>query len=96
MTVSGSWPGEGEHTITFLAMIDGFSDLTPGATAIINKCELRTSSGITLDRCRVKTPLNFKSSISIEKSTNGEDADTGTGPVLATRRRSDLDIRRHQ
>ncbi len=70
------------QTFTFRAVVDEFADLTPGADSITNEGELRVN-GETIDKFQVTVPLDFAAGINVEKFTNGEDADSQTGPKIA-------------
>jgi uncharacterized repeat protein (TIGR01451 family) len=71
---------KGEFTVTFDVQIDAFADLDPGRDEIVN-----TGVVSALDKevpLKDRTPLYFDAGIDIEKSTNGLDADSPTGPDL--------------
>ena len=70
----------GTYQVRFQAIIDQFEDLAPGTVEILNTGEVRAVGEIV--RIKDDTPLTFTADIDIEKATNGEDADTATGPVL--------------
>jgi uncharacterized repeat protein (TIGR01451 family) len=78
-------PKGGNQIITFKVVIDDFEDLTPGTTSIINQGILRPPGGDPndpIDEFETEDPLNFQTGIDIEKATNGDDADSPTGPNI--------------
>ncbi len=75
-------PGE-IHVYTFDAVVKPFAELLPGTTGFTNEGELSNSTEGFLDGFQVSRPLAFESAVSIETLTNGEDADSPTGPELA-------------
>ncbi|MEF8718944.1 MAG: hypothetical protein V5B44_14955 [Candidatus Accumulibacter necessarius] len=78
--ILGTIPVGKTYTVTFEARIDAFKDLDPGRIAIVNNGTVN-ALGETKPISDT-TPLYFFTNIDIEKFTNGEDADTPTGPVL--------------
>ncbi|MDJ0730787.1 MAG: hypothetical protein QNJ33_12415, partial [Crocosphaera sp.] len=78
-------PKGSSQIITFKVNIDDFGDLTPGTDSIINQGILRPPGGDPndpIDEFETEDPLNFRTSIDIEKATNGDDADSPTGPNI--------------
>ncbi|MEM8550891.1 MAG: SdrD B-like domain-containing protein, partial [Pseudomonadota bacterium] len=70
------------QTLTFEATIDNFEDLQNLTTEFTNRGVLTNNNSGFIDDFEVTRPLNFTPGIDIEKTTNGEQADTGTGPEL--------------
>ena len=70
------------HTLTFRAVIKDFADLPTGTVGFENTGELQTNSGGLINDFSTNAPIVFDAGVSIEKATNGVDADTGTGPSI--------------
>ncbi|MEM8679739.1 MAG: hypothetical protein AAGF97_10345, partial [Planctomycetota bacterium] len=70
------------HTITFRGVVRDFADLPPGTVGFENAGELTTNTDGFINAFSTNAPLVFDTGVDIEKSTNGVDADTGTGPTL--------------
>ncbi|MBO3704992.1 MAG: DUF11 domain-containing protein, partial [Candidatus Accumulibacter sp.] len=75
-------PVGGTYQVTFKVLIDGFGDLTPGTTQIVNT-GTASAVGVTIP-IQSTTPLIF---VSIEKQVSADgstwfDADDPTGPVI--------------
>jgi hypothetical protein len=76
-------PGGESQTFTFLVTIDDYTNLAAGTDTIVNEGVLRVN-GQTIDVFDATVPINFDANIHIEKSTNGIDADSVTGPYITT------------
>ncbi len=74
-------PGE-THLIKFRTTVDSFADLMAGTDDVVNTGQLRFPNGDKIIDFTASVPIPFEAAIQIEKSTNGEDADTGPGPVV--------------
>ncbi|XWN29119.1 MAG: hypothetical protein ROR55_16560 [Devosia sp.] len=72
------------HTITFKGVVKDFDQLDPGTVAFLNEGQLTNNNGGLLNEFSSSGPIVFDSGVVVEKTTNGEDADTGTGPVVQT------------
>ncbi|MEM7694290.1 MAG: hypothetical protein AAF318_07550 [Pseudomonadota bacterium] len=71
------------HTLSFQVVLKDFADLPPGTVSFENTGDLATNTDGFLNGFSSSGPLVFESGIAVEKTTNGEDADTGTGPGIA-------------
>ena len=71
-------PGD-VQTLTFQVQVDDFADITSGTTEVVNDVTLSNVNGGILARDSVTTPIIYDAGIDIEKSTNGQDADTQNG-----------------
>ncbi|GAB5375955.1 MAG: hypothetical protein AcusKO_24170 [Acuticoccus sp.] len=71
------------HTLTFRGTIKTFADLPTGTVGFVNEGELTNNSGGNLNDFSASAPLVFDAGVAVEKTTNGVDADTGTGPTIA-------------
>jgi hypothetical protein len=80
-TNTDSIASKGLQTYTFLATIKDFAALSPGTDSIVND-GIRRVNNEKVDKFSATVPLNFEAGFDIDKSTNGDDADSPTSPLI--------------
>ncbi len=74
----GTLPVQGVFTVTFDALID--NPLPPAVTRVRNVAIVTAND--EEKQAEVETPIDLDPVLTIEKATNGDDADTPTGPEI--------------
>lgn len=70
------------HTLTFRGVIKDFDELAAGTVGFVNEGTLANNTGGVLNDFSTNAPIVFDAGVDIETTTNGVDADTGTGPSV--------------